>query len=457
MRPALPLVVLLACRCEPQGVDSPGDSPGDSAAPVYDEVQVSEPSTALDPDYQTLLTVSWEQGAPALIWVEYSVDDGVWMSSPPLEVEAGPVSQLLLGLPYSSQASFRIANDFGEGALYSAEHAAVTGEPHEHFPEPTVLVSDSAAWDPEMPYLFTSLAGTNRHYMFTTIIDRQGRAVWARLNSVGTTTLHPRVSWDGSQLLVDEGSFWSIFDGGASSRVLRMHIDGTVAETVQTPGLHHPFTDMPDGSIAWAAHDDGNETIVVRAPDGSTTTLFDCFVFLEPIGASWEWCGSNTLWYDPDEDRFLYSLYSEETVVEIDRASGEATRWFGHLDGAWGFASSDTAFWWQHGAHFTEQGHLLVSAEVVEDGSETVVREYALDADAQLLEQVWSFGEGQGVFADTLGEAHRLPGGNILHNYGSGSRLREVTPEGEVVWDIDWDVESVGRSTPVADLWALMP
>ena len=59
--------------------------------------------------------------------------------------------------------------------------------------------------------------------------------------------------------------------------------------------------------------------------------------------------------------------------------------------------------------------------------------------------------------AQYYGEAHRLPGGNTLHNYGSAARLREITPDGEVVWDADWDAGYMGRSEPVADLYALAP
>jgi hypothetical protein len=58
-----------------------------------------------------------------------------------------------------------------------------------------------------------------------------------------------------------------------------------------------------------------------------------------------------------------------------------------------------------------------------------------------------------------MGEAHRLPNGNTLHNTGSDSRLREFAPDGTVVWELDWmgnDVE-IGRSTPITDLWALAP
>ena len=57
-----------------------------------------------------------------------------------------------------------------------------------------------------------------------------------------------------------------------------------------------------------------------------------------------------------------------------------------------------------------------------------------------------------------MGEVHRLPGGNTLHNYGEESRLREVTPDGAIVWEVWWEGdEHIGRSTPFADLYDLAP
>jgi hypothetical protein len=57
-----------------------------------------------------------------------------------------------------------------------------------------------------------------------------------------------------------------------------------------------------------------------------------------------------------------------------------------------------------------------------------------------------------------MGEAHRLPGGNTLHNYGSGARIREVTPDGQVVWDVLWtDSTFLGRTTALEDLHPFLP
>ena len=100
-------------------------------------------------------------------------------------------------------------------------------------------------------------------------------------------------------------------------------------------------------------------------------------------------------------------------------------------------------------------GHLLLSTRASEKAQETVAREYALEGGE--LVQVWSFGEGEGVYAPILGEARRLDNGNTLENYGGGMRIREATPEGEVVWDVAWDdMGTMGCTWPITDLYAFV-
>ena len=106
----------------------------------------------------------------------------------------------------------------------------------------------------------------------------------------------------------------------------------------------------------------------------------------------------------------------------------------------------------------TDEGTLLISAKVSQNGTETVAREYTFDDDTETLTEVWSFGEGEGVYGSEMGEAHRLGNGNTLHNYGSTPRIREATPDGAVVWDVTWSSGTyIGRSEVIADLYALWP
>ncbi len=461
----LPLLILGA-RCDPS--EESGVPRGDSTPETHD----SEPEELEDPyakvsarlheDIETIVYVAWEQLEPATVWVEYGLDGEDWHASPTRDLQPGPQEALLLGCPYDSEVGFRVVAAMeGRDAWSSQDDSIQTGEQPSGVPVMDVVAADEAAWDPDLRYLLASIEEVSEFGVgvrsWTFILDRQGRVVWALETPTLHATIHARLSWDGTDLLVDHNSFYAVFDWGATSQVARYDIDGTQLALYDTPGLHHPFTDMPDGSIVYLATADTYDSLVQLHPSGEAETLWGCQAFQEGLGID-QYCTSNSVAYHQESDRFLVSFYSSESVVEIDRARGEAVRWFGHLPQAWDFEPSESAFWWQHGAHYTSDGTLLVSACVTEDGEETVAREYELDEEGQLLHQVWSFGEGEGVYGQVMGEAHRLPGGNTLHNYGSGTRVREITPDGEVVWDLTFSSGTyLGRTTPIADLYALAP
>jgi len=49
----------------------------------------------------------------------------------------------------------------------------------------------------------------------------------------------------------------------------------------------------------------------------------------------------------------------------------------------------------------------------------------------------------------------RLANGNTLVNYGTDGTIREVTPDGEIAWEVDFRSHLVGHDTLVPDLYAL--
>ena len=436
------------------------DDDDDSTAAAYEDPQVSDVSLSIHETISSIVVVSWEQLATASAFVSYGFDDGVWQTSPARDLEPGAHTVLLPGIPYATAVTVRVVNDFGDGPLEDDDRSIETGPLPEGAPVPVLEGADPAGWDPAVHYVMGSIdePGGGLADYWTFILDRQGRVVWALKSPHFRSTLHAQPSYDGTQLLVDNNTFWAIFDGGAASQVQRLTLDGAQVELHDTPGLHHPFTDTPDGSLLWGASQGYGQTLERLHPDGTQEQLWVCGDFYAEIGHSESYCASNTVTWDETSEHVLFSLYSSDSVVEIDPESGESLRWFGHLPDAWSFDPEDSAFWWQHGVHYTEAGTLLVSAKETENGDETVVREYELDEESQTLVQVWTFGDGEGVYGPEMGEAHRLGNGNTLHNYGSGARVREITPDGEVVWDLTFSSGTyLGRTTPLNDLYAFAP
>ena len=415
----------------------------------------------LHDDIESLIYVSWDQIEGAAVHVEYSFDEGVWLSTPEFDAAVGEQETLLLGIPYDSDVRLEVVADTGDGPVSSAEVEAATGPLPTGLPVGSLLQSEPDAWEPTGVYLLGSIneydGGWTGGRYWKWILDRQGRVVWAQETPDGNWTIYMRVGLNGVDLLWDEFTFWNSWDEGAASKVHRMKIDGTVVQTYDTPGGHHAFVELSDGAIAYGAADWESETLDKLNADGTYETIWDCRDFHQSIGVN-QMCQSNSLFWHEPSDTFLYSFYTTEAVLEIDHGSGQVIRQWGHLPGSWAFDPADAAFWWQHGVTYTDAGTLLVSTHSLPSSEELCVREYEVDDDTQTLHEVWNFGVGAQAMGPYAGEAHRLPGGNTLHNFGSGARVREASPAGDVVWEVRWGGSKLlGRTVWLDDLYAFAP
>jgi hypothetical protein len=477
-----PLVVL-AVACDKDGshptdtedtdVASDTDTDTDTDVPADTDTDTTVPgdltdvSSRLHETYPTIVIVSWTQASDASVHVEYSFDAGVWLSSPVRELPAGPHEELLLGIPYGMTATWKIVAVEADTTVTTPEATIDTAPVPPTLPTAVIGASDPAGWDATTPYFFVGLVEDGGDFggrWWAILMDRQGRAVWGTRSSLSMIHMHPRITWNQDALLLDQNNYWGDFgSGGVDSSVSKMQIDGTVLETWMTPGLHHDYTDMPDGSLAYGAIElgYGDEHLVVLHPDGTSEVLFSCDDFLKDIGeVNTNDCGSNTLSYNETTNQFLFSLFIVETIVEIDATTGVYDKWFGHVLGSWDFDPPQSIFWYQHGGYVTPEGTLITSTHTEDrpPGGENVAREYTFDEAATTLHNTATYGLGDGVYGDQMGEAHKLVNGNVLLNYGTLARLREYQPDGTVVWDIWWPGSSdVGRSAPVHDLYALAP
>lgn len=439
-----------------------GCSRGDDGPPAGDpEPLVTDVDAVVSKKIGSILEVTWTQTRPAAAHLEFSFDQGEWLASPTLDRAAGEHADLVLGAPYGSEITWRLV--VADGAdEWTSPDATTTNEPlPAGVPEAIVATDDPARRDLDAGgYWFVGL-GVEAWYLdpwWQLVLDGRDRVVWASRTPPQHTSMHARVARDQRSLYLDRNSYWATFDGGADSTVDQVYLDGSLIHTFVTPGLHHPFTDLPDGSLAYGSQRvSDTETLQIVHPSGDVEEVWDCAEWLASEGLDAYYCASNTLTYDERSDAFLMSFYSLNAIVEVDRATGAVDRWFGQLPGAYAFDPVESGFWWQHGGVITPEGTLLTSSDLSAGGEETVVREYALDDATRTLTEVWSFGVGEGLYGVKMGEAVRLPNGNTMHNYGALARLREVTPDGVVVHDVSWDAGAIGRAMPIADLYTLAP
>ena len=402
----------------------------------------------------TVVTVRWTQSVDGDVAVAYAFDDTT-LVTPTQPGVVGHNEIHLLGIPFGTDITYEVR--LGGGT--SAPHSIATLPLPAGFPEPALLVADDTRWDPGVRYVLASLTEANADWRgpwWTVIFDRLGRVVWARRTRTDMVTIYPQVSADGA-LLLDENSFWGAFDEGAASSVRRVGLDGTEEAIYPVPGLHHGFAEDGDGAIVWPAWGDEGETLERLSNDGVQERVWNC-ASLRKLTGTKDPCSANTVTWQPEEDAFLVSFWSLDAVVEIDAGTGANRRWFGELDRAWSFDPADAGIWWPHGATYTDAGTLMLvtRSQPTGKGNETIVREYALDEGNDALRLVWTAGEGDGFYSEAFGEAHRLASGNTLYNYGQVARVREVTSDGELVWDLNWPTSAfLGLTTPIADLYAL--
>ncbi|MFT5685928.1 MAG: hypothetical protein ACI8RZ_006883, partial [Myxococcota bacterium] len=288
---------------------------------------------------------------------------------------------------------------------------------------------------------------------WTVIYDRQGRLVWANKTPQSHWTLFAQVSVTGDHVIWDEATYWADWDGGAASTVHRAYLDAELDE-IPTPGLHHAFVQLPDETLVWGSQDHGGGEALVEQAMGSTNeqVLWTCNDDWPGSGN----CESNGLFYVEETNSFLYSFYTNNSLVEVNRDTGESMWWAGDVNNGYDFDPQNSKFEWQHGISYTSTGSLLVSTEARNNsGNTTMVREYIVDHEDETLTEIWNYDPD--IYAGTNGDAWRLDNGNTLHVVGSAGHITEVNPDSEIIWHLNFgDDHLMGRGEFIEDLYTLV-
>ena len=385
----------------------------------------------------TVLVVKWRQDAAVDgAWLEFSINGGVNQSSPERELAQGNQRELVLGAPADSLVEVRIMNRKHGHVRSSETLMATTGSLPDGLEEP-----DLVTYQPGMAlrarFLLVSFNLFGEGWAL--ILNREGRIVWYRAPMDGHMMLVPRVARSGDHLVLDTDTYWT-FNNNDVSTLRRVTIDNKVLETIEVPALHHGWDERSDGTIIWGYNVSGfnHEELWAVDPEGESWIIWDSDTWDVPGSVA-----SNTTNWEQSSDSVLLSFWTNDSAVEIDFASGEIIRQFGDVPGSWSFEPPESQFWFTHGINYTPDGTLILSCHLLPGfdtpGNEQRVREYALDDESETLIEIWSYGEGAGLYAPTWGAAFRLDNGNTLMNMGSDPQIREVTTDGETVWDLGWE------------------
>jgi hypothetical protein len=457
----LALAALVACDGKDTHDDT-GDTGSDAAAYCEGLTVGSNANVA------TILEFSWTTADDVSAVIEWGDDGYSENTFEDVVSSGGSHSAQILGVPYITKLVYRITHDNGE----TCEGEITTNNLPSNMPSFTITSYDATRASPE-PYLFgVGLGGQPAFF----IIDREtGEYIWYK-QLEGQPYLNPDAVFanDSNDIIYNQ------FDEDRSNDIgalYRETIDGELLAEWDTDWAHHSFARLETEETVAYMYADVRE--VTEAEDksligvtavgdaiwevdlatGNTQEIFSAWDYL-PVqkGDLWDvefypqgvdWTHGNALIHYPANpnsgvETYNFSFGGLDLILEIDRVTGEVLREFSG-EGGYGTDAAYTVvsgleFSFQHDTNWSDDGTLMmVSTNQVGENpndKETVAVEYTVDDSKKQLTEIWSYGSGEGLQAFALGQARRLDNGNTLISWGSGGILREVTPEGDVVWQL---------------------
>ena len=190
--------------------------------------------------------------------------------------------------------------------------------------------------------------------------------------------------------------------------------------------------------------------------------------FRDDGSVSDDWTHVNALDYNEALDQiiissnYMWEVYVIDHSITAFEAQGDAGdilyRWGNPLRYGRG-GEEDTRLYAQHDVHWIPEGLPGAGNIMIYNNGSTPERPYTtvveftpdMNADGSYnlgddgtygpTELAWEYvpPEDEKFFSWFISGAQRLPNGNTLVNQGAGARQREVTPEGEIVWEYQFD------------------
>lgn len=429
------LLLLLACKPDPDDTDKPGaEPPADLAC-----------TAALAPRISLVIGIDTTAPAAGSVYAEFHEEGAAPRRTPTRQVQAGdPVRLDLIANPPETDIGWSVvftADDAAGGGAWACEGSTRTGLVPPELPGLVPVTDDPDARSPE-GYMIGAFFGRDGGIM---AFRRDGTPVWyVQETAGGSLDVHYDVGGD--------GIFYSVYAdneiGGPDGYIQQTRMNGEAVAQFPSPYAHHMFTQLPDGTLTFQQVDirrytpeGGQEedwvgdAIAEIPPGGEAATVFSVWDVLTPsfnqhmngpgLYPGRDWTHGNMVRYDPDTDQYLLSLAHAADILMIRRTGFSVAEIWG-TDGL----AAEPAFDHQHDPNWLPDGNLLMFM-TSEERSGAV--EYQRDGDT--LSEVWRHGFDRQSVA--LGQARRLPNGNTFINYGSGQIMQEVGPDGAVYWEVE--------------------
>jgi outer membrane protein assembly factor BamB len=154
---------------------------------------------------------------------------------------------------------------------------------------------------------------------------------------------------------------------------------------------------------------------------------------------------ANTIEPDSRDGSLIVSCRNMNQLLKVDKETGEIL-WRLGVDGDFEMDPADY-FYHQHSPELQPDGNILLfdngtARPKVHGGEYSRALELEVDEEARTARAVWSYRHDPDLFCPIWSDADRLPNGNTLITFGTRTegdttRYVEVTPEKDVVWDVE--------------------
>ena len=300
------------------------------------------------------------------------------------------------------------------------------------------------SYDSEKAYKGLTLLAPYRGFMFH-IIDMDGNAVCEFPIMKNCLDRDFEVLGDGGIMFLGN---WTMY---------RVNLQGTFDWIIPAPNIHHSFTVMPNGNIMYLFYyktvaegwdlpllcdgirevnpSTGEIVWLWRSSDHISTDDY-CpehmmVHYLQP--KYYDWTHANTVIYREEESAVYMNFRHLDRFVKIAYPSGEII-WSMGMGGDFG----EGLFSHSHDPEILDNGNILT----YDNGNHRFPVEYsraveiAYDPELGWAEEVWAWPTEPLFFDSSMGDANRLPNGNTLITSPHLGGIIEVTPGGEVVWNM---------------------
>jgi len=410
-----------------------------------DDVRVAE-----NPNNVLSCFVRWTTDEPATSRVEFGEGELRYHLGHDALVTEHEV--FVFGLHADTTIHLRVLSTSASGQTFASDDLTfTTGTPPFPVANTEVTTADPARMQPG--WTLTNFAiNLTVSRVVAVMLDQDARVVWYYDLGDAEGRADVEVSW------LDDGT---ILIGGAvppfehpvlidlTGEVLWEGPEQGEGVVVNTEGMHHTFQRLPSGDFVTLYFDFVDGSIVDRIEqfdaDLETTWSWSTADHEDVLGEAYP--GGNYVIVDESDDAVYFNARMSHRLYKIDRATGDVIWTLGNgSDFEPVPAVPETWFIGSHAPSLLPDGHLLLydnGAQGYRDYSRVV--EYALDEQAMTAELVWEY---PGQLADdewfnhVWGDADRLANGNTLITAGSmlpedsQSRIFEVTPGGDKVWQV---------------------